>query len=115
MLGQIARNVAEGKSFAFETTLSGKNYARHIPCWREAGYHVKLIFLMLPSAKMAVSRVRNRVRQGGHQIAENVIRRRFSSGLRNFNLVYKKLVDSWVLYDNTQGAAVVIDRGETDE
>jgi hypothetical protein len=48
MLGQIAGRVRRRESFAFETTLSGLNYARHIPTWRQAGYHVKLVFLSLP-------------------------------------------------------------------
>src|ERR1700722_20277206 len=54
MLNQIAANVRAGKSFAFETTLSGMNYARHIPHWRKAGYRVKLMFLSLPSVKICI-------------------------------------------------------------
>ena len=58
MLEEITRRVEVGSSFAFETTLSGRNYARHIPRWRELGYHVKLMFLSLPSAELAVARGR---------------------------------------------------------
>ena len=112
MLQQIAANVAAGRSFAFETTLSGKNYARHIPQWRAAGYHVKLIFLRLPSSEIAVSRVRNRVRQGGHRVPNTVIRRRFVTGLRNVDSIYKKLVDSWVLYDSAPARPIQIHAGE---
>lgn len=68
MVAQIARKVSRRESFAFETTLSGRNYARHIPRWRRAGYHVKLIFLSLPSADLAIARVRNRANQGGHDV-----------------------------------------------
>lgn len=75
MLREIDRRVAARESFAFETTLSGLNYARHIPRWRKAGYHVKLIFLGLPTAEIAIARVRARVIQGGHDIPEAVIRR----------------------------------------
>jgi len=49
MLGQIAVKVARRESFAFETTLSGPNYSRHIPRWRKAGFHLTLIFLGLPA------------------------------------------------------------------
>lgn len=66
MLQEIAQRVERGESFAFETTLSGMSYARHIPQWRKAGYYVKLIFLSLPSADVAVKRVAARVAQGGH-------------------------------------------------
>ena len=112
MLGQIARKVSRGESFAFETTLSGQNYARHIPKWRRAGYHVKLVFLSLPSAELAVNRVRARVAQGGHPVPEDVIRRRFDAGLRNFEGVYRDLVDSWAIYDNSGGTPRLLARGD---
>ena len=101
MLAEIARRVRKGESFAFETTLSGHNYARLIPRWRAAGYHVKLIFLSLVSPDLAVARVATRVAQGGHSVPEDVVRRRFESGLRNFHELYKPLVNSWMLYDNS--------------
>jgi len=107
MLREIARRVARKQDFAFETTLSGRNYARHIPRWRKAGYHVKLVFLSLPTADLAVARVGMRVAQGGHDIPENVIRRRFDAGLRNFEKIYRQLVDNWVLYDNSTAPRVV--------
>lgn len=70
MLREIQRRVAKKQEFAFETTLSGRNYARHIPRWRKRGYHVKLLFLSLPSADVAVTRVRMRVARGGHDVPE---------------------------------------------
>jgi predicted ABC-type ATPase len=101
MLQEIHQRIDKGESFAFETTLSGRNYARSIPKWRAAGYHVKLIFLSLPSVDLAISRVASRVSQGGHAVAEDVIRRRFDSGLRNFHNIYSRMVDSWILCDNS--------------
>jgi predicted ABC-type ATPase len=111
MLDLITRKVARGENFAFETTLSGRNYANRIPRWRKAGYHVKLIFLSLPSADLAVARVRARVAQGGHRVPEDVIRRRFSSGLVNFHAIYRPLADSWILYDNSGRPPRVIESG----
>ena len=70
MLEAIAQHVARRESFAFETTLSGKAYARQIPRWRQLGYCVELFFLSLPLVDMAVQRVAERVRQGGHDIPE---------------------------------------------
>src|SRR6185437_6085102 len=101
MLTEIARRVADKQSFAFETTLAGLSYVKHIRLWRKRGYHVKLIFLALTSADFAVARVRMRVAHGGHSVPEAVIRRRFRAGLRNFRDIYCKLVDSWVLFDNS--------------
>ena len=111
MLSEIARRVAARESFAFETTLSGRNYARHIARWRKAGYHVKLIFLSLPAVEIALARVRSRVAQGGHDIPEHVIRRRFDAGLRNFESVYQQLVDNWALYDSSPDAPRLIAKG----
>ena len=101
MLEQIREHALKGESFAFETTLSGLVYARRIPRWREQGYRVKLFFLRLPSPEMAIGRVAQRVLEGGHDVPEAVIRRRFEAGLRNFEQVYRDLVDGWILYDNS--------------
>ncbi len=100
MLTQIADHVAQGRSFALETTLSGLGYARQIPQWRSSGYAVSLHFLALPNAEMAIERVAQRVRQGGHNIPESVIRRRFASGQANLSR-YCALVDDWDVYDNS--------------
>ena len=101
MLAEIGRRVRKGESFAFETTLSGHVYARLIPKWRADGYRVRLIFLSLPSPEMAISRVAARVAQGGHNVASAVVRRRFDSGLRNFQETYMNLVDRWEWYNNS--------------
>jgi predicted ABC-type ATPase len=115
MLEEIAELVSRGASFALETTLSGLGYARRIPGWRAAGYEVVLHFLSLPSAEYAVTRVARRVRQGGHDIPEDVIHRRFASGRRAFDEIYKPIVDSWMLYDNAQGGFILIDSGKNFE
>ncbi len=101
MLEEIAHHAAAGRSFAFETTLSGLSYARMIPRWRADGYTVKLIFLALNSPEEAIDRVKLRVRQGGHDVPLDVIRRRFLAGRRNFTKIYRPLVDYWRLVDNS--------------
>ncbi|MGA0587610.1 AAA family ATPase [Dyella sp. KRB-257] len=112
MLEEIEACVARNESFAFETTLSGVGYRQRIRRWRELGYHVSLFFLSLPAAQTAIDRVAMRVRQGGHDIPEDVIRRRFASGLRNFDAVYKAEVDDWALYDNAGDEPVLLDWSE---
>jgi predicted ABC-type ATPase len=109
MLDAIAEHVQKGVSFAFETTLSGLGYARQIPQWRQAGFRVELYFLSLPSADQAVHRVAGRVLQGGHDIPEATIRRRFKSGVRRFDTVYQSMVNQWFVYDNAGDAPVLID------
>ncbi|MBM4039023.1 MAG: Zeta toxin family protein [Planctomycetes bacterium] len=112
MLDEIRRRIRNGQSFAFETTLSGRNYARLIPRWRAAGYQVKLIFLSLPSPDLAVARVATRVAQGGHSVPEDVVRRRFESGLRHFHGTYKRLARSWMLYDSSDSSPRLIAGGD---
>lgn len=109
MLEAMSEHERRGESFAFETTLSGVTYARSILRWHTSGYVVTLIFLSLPSSEMAVARVAERVRQGGHSVPEDVIRRRFASGLRNFESIYRTLVDDWALYDNAGNEPLLID------
>ena len=101
MLKQIHEHVRKGDSFAFETTLSGRNYARWIPRWRGQGYRIKLFFLRLPDTETAIARVAQRVSEGGHGVPETIIRRRFDAGWKNFVHVYRDLVDEWAVYDNS--------------
>ena len=111
MLSMIADYVERGDSFAFETTLSGRGYARLIPHWREQGYRVKLFFLRLPTPEAAIARVRRRVAEGGHHVSDETVRRRFHAGLRNFERIYRELVDEWALYDSSGSAPVLLERG----
>ena len=94
MLQRIREQVTEGEGFAFETTLANRSYAHSIREWQAAGYHVALWFLVLPSAEAAIARVAQRVLQGGHNIPEEVVRRRFVTGRANFDNIYRGLVDA---------------------
>lgn len=115
MLEELDRYAAAGRSFAFETTLSGQTYLRRIDHWRTAGYTVKLFFLSLQSADEAIARVAMRVQQGGHSIPPEVIRRRFDAGLRNFLELYRYRVDYWKWYDNSGPTPQLLEQGGVDE
>ena len=112
MLKELERHFAVHQSFAFETTLSGRTYLRDIARWQAAGYRVKLIFLKLDSVDEAIARVAQRVQQGGHDIPESVIRRRFTAGLANFSKYYAPCVDAWALYDNGGPSPILLDWSE---
>lgn len=112
MLEEIASCAQRGESFAFETTLSGLGYLRQIEEWRAAGYRVSLFFLSLPNVETAIARVASRVRQGGHDVPEAVIRRRFTKGVENFRRHYKLIVEEWAFYDNTGTQPVLIEWGQ---
>lgn len=111
MLKEIESNVKAGKSFAIETTLSGKAYAKDILQWKKLGYHITLAFLSLPDPEIAIARVAARVAAGGHNIPEATIRRRFKAGLENFHQLYSSLANSLSLYDNSGNEPKLISRG----
>ncbi len=112
MLQEIDAHSAVGRSFAFETTLAGLSYVRRIDAWRRNGYIVELIFLSLPSPEEAIRRVAERVKQGGHNVAEEVIRRRFAAGMRHFLETYRQRVDYWMWFDNSGLEPVLVDEGK---
>ncbi|MFA5677518.1 MAG: zeta toxin family protein [Pseudomonas sp.] len=112
MLEEIKQHSLQGRSFAFETTLAGLGYLRHIEQWRAQGYHVSLFFLALPNVETAIARVSERVRQGGHDIPESVIRRRFTSGWKNFQQAYRTAVNDWAVYDNAGNIPTLLEWGE---
>ncbi|MDE2852205.1 MAG: zeta toxin family protein [Acidobacteriota bacterium] len=111
MLEEIDRHASQGRSFAFETTLAGRGYVGRIRRWRSQGYVVKLIYLPLATPEEAIRRVQQRVMQGGHGIPEAVIRRRFDRSAVNFRLVYRHLVDSWLVLDRRGRALVLVEEG----
>jgi predicted ABC-type ATPase len=110
LLERIDELSAARENFGFETTLSGRTYARLLAGLRHEGYRVELFFLWLPNADLAVVRVANRVRQGGHAVPEADVRRRFGSGLRNFFRLYLPCCDAWWLYDASGLPPVLIAR-----
>ncbi|CAG0991181.1 hypothetical protein BURK2_02396 [Burkholderiales bacterium] len=101
MLEAIAGHAARRESFAFETTLAGRGYCSMIPKWQQRGYTIKLIFLALPHVEFALARVAARVAQGGHNISEIVVRRRFVAGLDNFH--HRSLLSKTVYDDGPSG------------
>lgn len=103
MLARLHELAARRASFAFETTLASRTFAPWIKRLIADGYAFRLIFLWLPSADHAVTRVRERVSSGGHEVPEAVIRRRYEAGLRNFFCLYSPISESWMLLDNSAG------------
>lgn len=101
MLDRIDGLIKSHTHFAFETTCAGHHHVKTLRQAKAAGYLTTLIFLWLPSADMAVQRVRSRVKQGGHAIPEATIRRRYIAGLKNLVALFLHLVDRAVIYDST--------------
>jgi predicted ABC-type ATPase len=101
MLEQIHSLVERGVDFGFETTLSGKTYVKVLEEVNKRGYLIHIFFLWISDVELALERIRLRVRNGGHHIPEDVVRRRFIRSLPNFLRIYKPLANSWVIFDNS--------------
>lgn len=100
MLDRLRHHAAARVDFAFETTLASRTFAPWLQRLRVSGYRAHMTFLMLPSVELALARVAERVRLGGHAVPEDVVRRRFRRGLQNFFDPYRALVDSWEMVEN---------------
>lgn len=92
---------SQAKSFAFESTLASQSLARRLRRLKAHGYRIHILFLWLPTPDLAIARVAERVRAGGHDVPPDAVRRRFSRGRRNFLTVYRPVADTWRLYDGS--------------
>jgi predicted ABC-type ATPase len=101
VLSEMDRLAQARLSFAFESTLSGIGHRVRFERWKKAGYKIEMVFLRLTSVELALKRVADRVRQGGHDVPAHEVRRRFVRGWSNFRSVYCQLADSWAVYDNS--------------
>ena len=102
MLERIEILARQKVDFGFETTLAGRGWMPLLHKLREQGYRLNIFFLWLPSPELAVSRVEERVRAGGHSVPEVVVRRRFVRGLRNFFEIYQPILDGWLVFNGSE-------------
>ncbi len=102
MLQRLHDLAEQRASFAFETTLAGRSYARWLRSLQATGYSAHLVYFWLASPDLAVARVEERVRQGGHDIPEATIRQRYHRSVQNFFQLFRPVVRTWTVYDNTQ-------------
>ena len=108
MLKQIHFLADRGTDFGFETTLSGKGYVRLLKDLKSRGYRIYLYFLWVDNIDIALERVADRVRRGGHNVPEKIVRRRFNRGLPNLFNLYRPLLDLWAIFDNSTDHTVMI-------
>jgi predicted ABC-type ATPase len=101
-LAELDRLAKTRASFAFESTLSGFTYVNRLKRWKASGYRIEIIYLRLPSARLALQRIAARVKQGGHDVARADVVRCFDRSWKNFQYVYRLLADEWTVYDNSR-------------
>lgn len=115
MLTRLRELAANKQSFAFESTLATRSYAPWISRLAQEGYQFHLLFLWLNTVELAIQRVAERVRGGGHLVSDDIIRRRYRRGLENLSQLYLPLADTWVVYDNSGAdSPLLIASGERD-
>jgi predicted ABC-type ATPase len=103
MLRRIDELLLNKKSFAFETTLASKSYRHTLLKARENGYFITLLFFWLQNTELAKERVKIRVAEGGHNIEQDIIERRYWKGISNLFNIYLPLADHAMLFDNSEG------------
>ena len=101
MLEQIQEHINAGHDFAIETTLAGRSYVRLLKDLKKKGYKIHLFYLWLHKPDLALKRIAERVRAGGHDVPAEVVRRRYARSVYNFFHLYWPLLDSWMLFDNS--------------
>jgi predicted ABC-type ATPase len=111
MLSKIDRLISNNEDFAFETTLATRSYAKTINKAKENGYTVTLVFFWLDSVELAIERVKTRVLEGGHNIPNMVITRRYHSGLSNLFSIYIPICDYWMIFNNSVSPSELIAEG----
>jgi predicted ABC-type ATPase len=114
MLTRLHELASLRRSFAFETTLASRSLAPWLADLTRTSYQFQLVFLWLPGEEVAVARVTDRARMGGHDVPAQTVRRRYHAGLRNFFRLYRPLAATWAMYDNSEmGSMRLIASGET--
>ena len=107
--------VENGKDLLIEVTLAGHGFRRVVHHLKQAGYTVHIIFIFLKSPDLCVNRVRERVADGGHDVPEEDITRRFYRSMVNFWRIYKNIADTWTLYSNSGNLFYEVAIGEKDK
>ncbi|MFM8305495.1 MAG: zeta toxin family protein, partial [Microcystis aeruginosa] len=108
MLDRLDTLVQERADFAFETTLAARSFAPFLRGCKSQGYTINLIYFWLQTPGLAIERVHRRVESGGHNIPEEVIRRRYERGRKNLTQLYLPLCDKWIVYDNSRDDPLLV-------
>jgi predicted ABC-type ATPase len=101
MLTRLKDLAATKHDFAFESTLSSRSFAPILRQLKAQGYEVAIYYFALANASLALRRVKLRVGMGGHDVPEDIVRRRFTRSLHNFHLLYMSLANQWAAFDNS--------------
>jgi predicted ABC-type ATPase len=88
------------QSFALETTISGRGHVALVDQARHDGWNIGVIYIGLGSPDLAIERVQERVRQGGHDVPPEDVRRRYKRSLHNLAAINER-VQRLIVLDNS--------------
>ena len=108
MLNRIDELFEANENFAFETTLATKTYRQKVKFAKENNYNTTLLFFWLRNSNLAKERVKTRVKEGGHNIPNDIIERRYMNGIKNLFDIYLEIVDQVLIFDNSEGKPILI-------
>ena len=108
MLERMNKLRDAGVDFGFESPLASRSFVPFLKSCQSRGYKVHLLYIWLNNVELAIERVANRVLEGGHNIPENTIRRRYAASRQNLRELYLPLANTWEIYDNSSDEAVCI-------
>lgn len=114
MLTRIDDLLNQQSDFAIETTLTTKSYLNTIKKAKSLGYQITLLFFWLNDVELAIERVKLRVSEGGHNIPEDVIRRRYFKGIKNLK-DFASASDYWLIIDSSNSNLLFVAEGNLDE
>ena len=112
MLRRISYLLERGVDFSVETTLATRSLVSIINEARAKSYIITILYLWVQSPEIAIQRVRDRVAAGGHNIPEDVLRRRYSTGLKYLFNIYMPICDRWMIADNSGDTFMLIAEGD---
>jgi predicted ABC-type ATPase len=108
LLRELHELIERRKTFALESTLSGRTYVNIFEKARQRGYTMELHFVWIPDVREAIRRVRQRVIEGGHDVPADDIRRRFARSIQHLLDDYLPLANRWALWDNSTPPAKLL-------
>jgi predicted ABC-type ATPase len=114
MLQRIEQLVKAKVDFAIETTLSSRNYLLKVKEWQKQGYEVILIFFWINSPSLAIERIKDRVKKGGHSVPKEIVIRRYYRGIKNLFKYYLQICDYWLVIDNSRESPDIVVEGNKD-
>lgn len=113
MIMRIQYLLDQGADFSIETTLATRTLVSILKDAKERGYKITILYLWVQSPDIAIKRVRDRVEHGGHNIPDDVLRRRYRVGLKYLFNTYMPLSDRWIIMDNTEARLAMIAEGSS--